>query len=124
MTTSVRRFVKEIGLYKLNSLQTAPTRDSILQLSDTLKEAATRSTDMAEALAAPPEEPARRDRPMPSSLLKEKRGDRSQLEISQAAEISQGFLSELENGQKRLTPDVAQRLARALGATADELLLS
>ena len=40
------------------------------------------------------------------------------------AGISQGFLSELESGQKRLTPGVAQSLAPALGTTADQLVLS
>jgi transcriptional regulator with XRE-family HTH domain len=46
-----------------------------------------------------------------------------QREIARAAGISQGFLSELECGQKRLTPGVAQRLAPVLGTTASQLVL-
>ncbi len=65
-----------------------------------------------------------RDRPVPASSIKEQRGGRSQTEIAQFAGISQGFLSELESGQKRLTPGVARRLAPALGTTADQLLLN
>ncbi len=81
-------------------------------------------TDIAEVLAVPLEEPATGDTPVPTSLLKEQRGNRSQMEIAEAAGISQGFLSELESGQKRLTPGVARRLAPVLGTTADQLLLS
>jgi transcriptional regulator with XRE-family HTH domain len=62
-------------------------------------------------------------RPVPTSPIKEQRGSRSQIEIAQAAGISQGFLSMLESGQKRLTPGVARRLAPALGTTTDQLLL-
>jgi transcriptional regulator with XRE-family HTH domain len=46
-----------------------------------------------------------------------------QKEVARAAGISQGFLSELECGQKRLTPGVAQRLAAVLGTTAPQLVL-
>jgi transcriptional regulator with XRE-family HTH domain len=60
--------------------------------------------------------------PIPTSALKESRGNRSQVEIAQAAGISQGFLSALESGRKRLTPGVAQKLAPALGTTADRLV--
>jgi transcriptional regulator with XRE-family HTH domain len=45
------------------------------------------------------------------------------VEISGKARITQGFLSELESGRKRLTYRVAQKLAPTLGTTADRLVL-
>lgn len=77
-----------------------------------------------ETLTALLEEPAERDRLIPTSAIRAWRGNRSQLEIAQVAGISQGYLSELETGSKRLTPGAAQRLAPALGTTAEDLLLS
>lgn len=71
-----------------------------------------------------PEEPARRTELVSVSAIRERRGDRSQIQIARAAGISQGFLSELEGGQKRLTLRMAQRLAPVLGTTAHELLLA
>jgi len=64
-----------------------------------------------------------RDRPIAPSVIRAWRGNRSQVEIAGKAKISQGFLSELESGQKRLTSGVAQKLAPALGTTADQLVL-
>ncbi|MBN9307178.1 MAG: hypothetical protein BGO82_07580 [Devosia sp. 67-54] len=37
-----------------------------------------------------------------------------QQEVAAAAEISQGFLSDLENRKRKLTPDIARKLARVL----------
>jgi transcriptional regulator with XRE-family HTH domain len=74
-------------------------------------------------LQVSPEEPAWETEPIPASALKELRQNRTQIEIARAAGISQGFLSELESGQKRLTPGVAQRLAPVLGTTAPQLVL-
>jgi hypothetical protein len=37
-----------------------------------------------------------------------------QQELAKAAEISQGFLSDLENRKRKVTPEIAQRLAKAL----------
>jgi transcriptional regulator with XRE-family HTH domain len=71
-----------------------------------------------------PEEPAWETEPIPASALKERRGKRSQVEIAQAAGISQGFLSELESGRKRLTRSTAQKLAAALETTPDHLMLA
>ena len=63
------------------------------------------------------------DRPISSSTIKAWRGNRSQVEIAGKAKIAQGFLSELESGQKRLTSGVVQKLAPALGTTAEQLML-
>ena len=63
------------------------------------------------------------DRPIATSSIRAWRGNRSQVEIAGKARITQGFLSELESGHKRLTSGVAQKLAPALGTTANQLLL-
>ncbi len=76
-----------------------------------------------ETLATLLEEPGERDRPIANSAIRAWRGNQSQVEIAGKARITQGFLSELESGQKRLTPSVARKLAPALGTTANELLL-
>ena len=62
--------------------------------------------------------------PIPTSPIRARRGRRSQVEIAQMAGISQGFVSDLESGKKRLTPEVARRLAPALGTTADQLVVA
>ena len=80
--------------------------------------------DRPEMLATLLEEPGKRDRPIATSAIRARRGERSQVEIAQEAGVSQGYLSELESGLKPLTPGVARRLAPALGSTADEILLS
>jgi transcriptional regulator with XRE-family HTH domain len=69
-----------------------------------------------------PHGPAWEMAPIAASALRERRGDRSQIEIARAAGISQGFLSELESGRKRLTPSVAQRLAPVFGMPANQLM--
>jgi transcriptional regulator with XRE-family HTH domain len=79
--------------------------------------------DRPQTLAALLEEPGERDKPIASSAIRAWRGYRSQVEIAQAAGISQGFLSELESAHKQLTPGVARRLAPALGTTATQLVL-
>lgn len=58
-----------------------------------------------------------------TGTVKDRRGTRSQVQLAQAAGVSQSFLSELENGRKRLTPATAQKLAPALGTTPAQLLL-
>jgi transcriptional regulator with XRE-family HTH domain len=58
-----------------------------------------------------------------NSVVKEMRGALSQIQIAQAAGISQAFLSELETSHKRLTVATAQKLAPALGTTPAQLLL-
>jgi transcriptional regulator with XRE-family HTH domain len=63
------------------------------------------------------------DRPIATSAIRAWRGNRSQVEIAEKAKITQGFLSELESSQKRLTSGVAQKLATALGTTAEQLVL-
>jgi transcriptional regulator with XRE-family HTH domain len=80
-------------------------------------------TDQAGPLSVLPEEPAERDTHIPASALRERRGNRSQVRIAQAAGISQGYLSELEAGSKSLTPAAAQKLAPALGTTVGQLVL-
>jgi transcriptional regulator with XRE-family HTH domain len=80
--------------------------------------------DGAEALPMPPDEPAWEAQPILASALKESRGDRSQSEVAQAAGISQGFLSELERGRKRLTPGTAGKLAPVLGIMPDQLIVA
>lgn len=69
-------------------------------------------------------ESTRRNAFVAASVIKERRGNRSQLEIARAAGISQTFLSELENERKRLTPSTAQKLAPVLETTPDHLLLA
>lgn len=81
-------------------------------------------TDQSGTLTALPEEPAERNGPLLTSAIRKQRGSRSQLEIAQAAGISQGYLSELETSSKRLTPSVAQKLALALGTTTGQLMLA
>ena len=71
-----------------------------------------------------PDECAWETQSIPASAIRERRGDRSQNEIARAAGISQGFLSELESGQKHLTPGVAQKLAPRLGMSANQLVLA
>jgi transcriptional regulator with XRE-family HTH domain len=61
---------------------------------------------------------------LPTCTLNVMRGNRSQVAIARAAGISQGFLSELESGRKRLTPSVARRLEPVLGMPANQLLLA
>jgi transcriptional regulator with XRE-family HTH domain len=80
-------------------------------------------TDRPASLAAWLEEPGERDRLIATSAIRVWRGNRSQVEIAGKARITQGFLSELESGHKRLTSRVAQKLAPALGTTANQLLL-
>ena len=80
-------------------------------------------TDWAGTLAALLGEPAEGDRPIPTSAIRARRGNRSQSEIAQGAGISQGYLSELETGSKRLTLSVARKLAPALGTTVGHLVL-
>jgi transcriptional regulator with XRE-family HTH domain len=58
-----------------------------------------------------------------SSPVKDRRGTLSQVQLAQAAGISQAFLSELETGRKRLTPATAEKLAPPLGTTPAQLLL-
>jgi transcriptional regulator with XRE-family HTH domain len=72
----------------------------------------------------PPEESALRTEHVPTSAIRERRGQCSQTEIAQAAGISQGFLSELESGRKRLTPATAQQLAPVLGTMPDQLIVA
>lgn len=71
-----------------------------------------------------PEESAWWHELVPVGAIKEKRGDRSQIQIARAAGMSQGFLSELECGRKRLTLGTAQKLAPVLGTTPDQLMLA
>jgi transcriptional regulator with XRE-family HTH domain len=78
----------------------------------------------AKTLQVSPHEPAWETERISVSPLKESRGDRTQMEIARVAGISQGFLSELESGQKRLTSSVAQKLASALGMPANQLVLA
>jgi plasmid maintenance system antidote protein VapI len=91
-------------------------------MRDTSKMAMMTPVDSAEALAMPPEESAARTEHVPTSVIRERRGQCSQTEIAQAAGISQGFLSELESGRKRLTPATAQKLAPVLGTMPDQLI--
>ena len=72
----------------------------------------------------PPEESARRTEHVSTSVIRERRGNRSQTEIAQAAGISQAFLSELEGGLKRLTSGTARKLAPVLGTMPDQLIVA
>ncbi len=68
------------------------------------------------------EVPARRDS-IPQSAIQALRRNRSQVKMAAKADLSQGYLSELESGRKRLTPDVAARLGPALGVTPEQLIV-
>jgi hypothetical protein len=76
-----------------------------------------------ETLPMSSEEPVSRTDHVPLGGIKEWRSSRLQREVARAARISQGFLSEVECWQKRLTPGVAQMLAPVLGTTASQLVL-
>lgn len=92
-------------------------------MRDTLKTAMMTPEVGTETLPTSSEEPAWETEPVPISGIKVRRGDRSQREVAREAGISQGFLSELEGGRKRLTLDTAQKLASVLGTTPDHLML-
>lgn len=53
--------------------------------------------------------------------LREWRGA-TQMELAKAAEVTQGYLSDLETGRRRGTADVLARLAHALHAPAEWLV--
>ena len=46
----------------------------------------------------------------------------SQGDIARALEVDRGYISNIENGKKNLTLATIQKLADALGVSADELL--
>ena len=46
----------------------------------------------------------------------------SQGDISRALEVDRGYISNIENGKKNPTIATIQKLANALGVSADELL--
>ena len=46
----------------------------------------------------------------------------SQGDIARALEVDRGYISNIENGKKNPTLATIQRLANALGVSADELL--
>ena len=46
----------------------------------------------------------------------------SQGDIARALEVDRGYISNIENGKKNPTLATIQRLAQALGISADELL--
>jgi len=46
----------------------------------------------------------------------------SQGDIARALEVDRGYISNIENGKKNLTLATIQKLANALGVSADELL--
>ena len=46
----------------------------------------------------------------------------SQGDIARALEVDRGYISNIESGKKNLTLATIQRLADALGVSADELL--
>ena len=46
----------------------------------------------------------------------------SQGDIARALEVDRGYISNIESGKKNLTLATVQKLANALGVSADELL--
>lgn len=58
---------------------------------------------------------------VPENAVKDLRGERRQVQIAAKSGLTQGQLSELETGRRRLTADLARRLAPALGTTPQEL---
>ena len=99
-------------------------RGRIKLMRDTSNMAMMTPLDGAEALPMPPEESTHQTEHIPSSVIRERRGHRSQTEIAKAAGISQGFLSELERGRKQLTLATAQKLAPVLGTMPDQLIVA
>lgn len=57
----------------------------------------------------------------PESAIRDLRGRRGQAEVAMKSGLSQQMISELERGTRHLTPEVAQKLAPALGVTASDL---
>ncbi len=58
---------------------------------------------------------------VPESPIRSLREKRSQVEVAAKAGMPQGLLSRLERGERNLTPEMASKLAPALGRTAEEL---
>ncbi|MDP9476314.1 MAG: helix-turn-helix domain-containing protein [Actinomycetota bacterium] len=77
-----------------------------------------RAERLAEVLEAAP------DAEVPTSAIRDLRGDRPQSEVALKSGVSQAMISELEAGRKQLTPGTAARLAPALGVTPAELELA
>lgn len=67
---------------------------------------------------------ARRELRSVAGGIRERRGQRSQRKIAREAGVSQSFLSDLENGRKRLTLSTARKLAPVLGVTPGDLMLA
>ncbi len=58
----------------------------------------------------------------PGARLRRSRGSRGQAEVARQARISQGHLSDLERGKKKLTMGIARRLAASLGVSTWDLV--
>lgn len=59
--------------------------------------------------------------PTPLAFWRKRRG-MTQQQLARAVEIPQGYLSQLEAGKKRGTPDTLKRIAAVLRVTLDELV--
>jgi DNA-binding XRE family transcriptional regulator len=59
--------------------------------------------------------------PTPLAFWRRRRG-LTQQQLASAAGIPQGYLSALEAGKKRGTPETLKRIAEALGVTLDQLV--
>ena len=59
--------------------------------------------------------------PTPLAFWRRRRG-LTQQQLASAAEVPQGYLSALEAGKKRGTPETLKRIAEALGITLDQLV--
>ncbi len=81
-------------------------------------------TNKAKLLAELLEQTPRGKGKIPRSSIKSLRGSRPQTSIAAKSGIAQSMLSMLEAGTRDLTPEVAMRLAPALGVSGTELWLS
>lgn len=61
---------------------------------------------------------------IPENAVRDLRGKRHQSEVAIKSGLSQQMISEIERGTRHLTPEVAQKLAPALGVDSQQLLLA
>ncbi|HBV98069.1 MAG: hypothetical protein JL50_00820 [Peptococcaceae bacterium BICA1-7] len=56
------------------------------------------------------------------ATLENLRGDKSQKSVAQLVGISKSYLSLLENGRRRMSLDIAEKLSKVYGVTMDDVL--
>ncbi|MCL5058770.1 MAG: helix-turn-helix domain-containing protein [Actinobacteria bacterium] len=56
------------------------------------------------------------------ATLENLRGEKSQKSVAQLVGISKSYLSLLENGRRRMSLDIAEKLSKVYGVTMDDVL--